>query len=63
MRHQTRSEPDIAVDACGAIEALISKGVRPRGALRRTARKYGTSPKRLRAYRAQGEPYERGVTR
>jgi hypothetical protein len=55
MHHQPRNEPEIAAAVCGGVDKLMSKGVGPRGALRRTARKYGMNPRYVRALIAQGE--------
>lgn len=55
MHHQPRSAIDTVSAVHGGVDRLVAKGVRPRNAVRRTARKYGINPKHAAALLAHGE--------
>ena len=49
MHHQPRSDIDTATAVHGAIGRLIARGVQPRDAVHRAARKYRLDPKQAAA--------------
>jgi hypothetical protein len=61
MHHQPRNEPDFAAAVQVGVDKLVAKGVSPRDALRRTARKYGMDRKHVSALMAQGRGPAGGV--
>lgn len=63
MHHQPRIEPGIAATGYGGADPLATKGVSPRRALYRTARKHGMAPKHLSALIAQAHQLARGEQR
>jgi hypothetical protein len=53
MHHQPRTDPDMAAMRCG-VDKLIARGIGPRTAMRRVARRNRIAPRQLGALMAHG---------
>jgi len=59
MHHQPRTDPDTAAMRCG-VDKLIARGIGPRTAVRRVARRNRIAPKQVGTLIAQGDPFAGG---